>query len=132
MSTLEMTFEELKSLPPAQLAEAAGYIHRLKLASVEPRREALERSFGCLTAAEAEDLERAIAVNCERIDGGEESTITKHDRPVARLLAAERPSREQVARLFHQMDALRQTLPRSKDKTSLKDLINQGRRFCTE
>jgi len=71
MSTLEMTFEELKSLPPAQLAEAAGYIHRLKLASVEPQRGALERSFGCLTAAEAEELEQAIAVNCERIDASQ-------------------------------------------------------------
>jgi hypothetical protein len=27
------------------------------------------------------------------------------------------------------MDALRQSLPRSKDKTSLKDLMNHGRRF---
>jgi len=34
MSTLEMTFEELKRLSPAKLDEAAGYIRRLKLASV--------------------------------------------------------------------------------------------------
>jgi hypothetical protein len=27
------------------------------------------------------------------------------------------------------MDALRQSLPKSRDKTSLKDLINHGRRF---
>ena len=65
----------------------------------------------------------------ERVARGEEITITKHDRPVARLVPAERPSREQVVRLFRQMDALRQSLPRSKDKTSVKDLINQGRRF---
>ena len=71
MSTLELTFEELKSLSPAKLDEAAGYIHRLKLASVEQRREALARSFGCLTSAEAEELEEAIAANCERVDAGQ-------------------------------------------------------------
>jgi prevent-host-death family protein len=65
----------------------------------------------------------------ERIAKGEEITITKHDRPVARLVPAERPSRERVAALFRQMDALRQSLPKPKDKTSLKDLINHGRRF---
>ena len=71
MSTLEMTVEELKSLPPSQLEEAAGYIHRLKLATVEPRRGALARSFGCLTSAEADELELAIAANCERNDANQ-------------------------------------------------------------
>ncbi|MGO8678831.1 MAG: type II toxin-antitoxin system Phd/YefM family antitoxin [Limisphaerales bacterium] len=65
----------------------------------------------------------------ERVVKGEEITITKHDRPVARLVPAERPSREHVATLFRQMDALRQSLPKPKDKTTLKDLINRGRRF---
>jgi prevent-host-death family protein len=64
-----------------------------------------------------------------RVARGEEITITRHDRPVARLVPAERPSREHVATLFRQMDALRQGLPKSKDKTSLKDLIHHGRRF---
>lgn len=71
MNTLEMTVEELKSLPPSKLEDAAGYIHRLMLTSVEPRRVALERSFGCLTAAEAEELEQAITANCERIDASQ-------------------------------------------------------------
>jgi len=65
----------------------------------------------------------------ERVAKGEEITITKHDRPVARLVPADRLSREHVAAIFRQMDALRQSLPRSNDKTSLKDLINHGRRF---
>jgi prevent-host-death family protein len=65
----------------------------------------------------------------ERVAKGEEITITKHDRPVARLVPADRPSREHVAGIFRQMDALRQSLPKSKDKTNLKELINQGRRF---
>lgn len=65
----------------------------------------------------------------ERVAKGEEITITKHDLPVARLVPANRPSRQHVARIFQQMDALRQSLPKSKDKTSLKGLINEGRRF---
>ena len=65
----------------------------------------------------------------ERVAKGEEITITKHDLPVARLVPANRPSRQHIARIFQQMDALRQSLPKSKDKTSLKELINEGRRF---
>ena len=65
----------------------------------------------------------------ERVAKGEEITITKHDRPVARLVPADRPSREHVASIFRQMDVLRQSLPKPKDKTSLKELINHGRRF---
>jgi antitoxin (DNA-binding transcriptional repressor) of toxin-antitoxin stability system len=65
----------------------------------------------------------------DRVAKGEEITITRHDRPVARLIPAERPSREHIALIFRQMDALRQSLPKSKDKSTLKDLINHGRRF---
>ncbi len=66
MSTLEATVEELKSLPPAKLAEAASYIHRLKVAGSQAGRLALERAFGCLTPSEAGEMERAVASNCER------------------------------------------------------------------
>jgi len=65
----------------------------------------------------------------DRVAKGEEITITRHDRPVARLVPADRPSREHVATVFRRMDALRQSLPKSKDKTSLKGLIDEGRRF---
>jgi hypothetical protein len=71
MSTLEATFEELKSLSPAKLADAAGYIHRLKVAGGVAGRPALENAFGCLTSSEAEEMERAIASNCERIDASQ-------------------------------------------------------------
>ncbi len=71
MSTLEATFEELKSLSPAKLADAAGYIHRLKVAGGVAGRQALENAFGCLTSSEAEEMERAIASNCERIDASQ-------------------------------------------------------------
>jgi prevent-host-death family protein len=65
----------------------------------------------------------------ERVARGEEITITKHDRPVARLVPTDRPSRERVAAAFRQMDELRRRLPKPKDKTSLAELINQGRRY---
>ena len=68
MSTLEATVEELKSLPPAKLEEAAGYIHKLKEAGSRAGKLALERAFACLTPAEADELERAISNHCERID----------------------------------------------------------------
>ena len=68
LRTLEATVEELKSLTPAKLAEAASYIHKLKLVGGSARRQALENVFGCLTSSEAEEMERAIASNCERLD----------------------------------------------------------------
>lgn len=71
MSTLEATVEELKSLPPAKLAAAADYIHKLKVAGNHAGKLALERAFGCLTPSEAEDMERAIASHCERVDAGQ-------------------------------------------------------------
>jgi hypothetical protein len=71
MSKLEMTVEELKSLSPAMFEEAVGYIHKLKLADNSENKPALDRAFGCLTAAEADELERAIVANCERVDASQ-------------------------------------------------------------
>jgi prevent-host-death family protein len=65
----------------------------------------------------------------QRVAQGEEITITKHGWPLARLVPAARPSREHVAEVFRQMDALRESLPKAKAKDSLGELINQGRRF---
>jgi prevent-host-death family protein len=65
----------------------------------------------------------------DRVAEGEEITITRHDLPVARLVPAGRPAREEVAAIFRQMDDLRQTLPKARDKASLKNLIAEGRRF---
>jgi prevent-host-death family protein len=67
----------------------------------------------------------------ERVANGEEITITKHDRPLARLVPVNRPSREHVAAVFQRMDAVRESLrgTKSKDATGLKGLIDAGRRF---
>jgi antitoxin (DNA-binding transcriptional repressor) of toxin-antitoxin stability system len=65
----------------------------------------------------------------KRVARGEEITITRHDLPVARLVPAGRPSPRRCGRRFRQMDALRQSLPESRDQTGLKFLIDEGRRF---
>ena len=66
-----MTVEELKSLSPSKFEEAAGYIHRLKLADGSENKQALDRAFGCLTPEEADEMERAIVANCERVDASQ-------------------------------------------------------------
>jgi hypothetical protein len=71
MSELETIVEELKTLPPGKLAEAATYIHRLKAGSEADRDRALDRAYGCLTEAEADGLEAAIHANCESIDASQ-------------------------------------------------------------
>ena len=43
----------------------------------------------------------------ERAASGEEITITKHERPVARLVPFEKPSQVELATLFQQMEDFR-------------------------
>jgi hypothetical protein len=71
MSRLEMTVEELKSLSPAKFEAAAGYIHQLKITDSSENKRALDRASGCLTPAEADEMERAIVANCERVDASQ-------------------------------------------------------------
>ena len=93
---------------------------------VSPRHSRHSRSCAFVGAFQAKTHFSQLL---ERVAKGEEITITKHDHPVARLVPADRPSREHIATIFRRMDALRQSLPKRKDKASLKDLINEGRRF---
>jgi len=71
MSELEMIMEELKTLPPQKLKDAAGYIHSLSEIGRTNRRAALERAFGSLSEEEASEMEKAIEANCERIDASD-------------------------------------------------------------
>jgi hypothetical protein len=68
MSEIELIVEELKSLPPAKVVEAAGYIHHLKAASEAERRAALEKTAGALTPAEADEMARLIEEGCEQVE----------------------------------------------------------------
>lgn len=63
-----MIVEDLKSLPPPKLAEAAALIHRLKENTLGERLAALERSAGVWAGPEGEAIERAIKEGCEKID----------------------------------------------------------------
>lgn len=71
MSELELIVEELKTLPPEKLHDAAGYIHRLSKTGRADRRAALDRAFGRLNGEEARELEEAIEANCEKIDAAD-------------------------------------------------------------
>jgi len=63
-----MIVEELKTLPPPKLAEAAVLIHGLRENARTERLAALERSAGILTDEEGAELERVIDEGCEKID----------------------------------------------------------------
>ena len=67
----------------------------------------------------------------ERVRGGAEITITKHEKPVARLVPFETPSHVELATLFQQMEAFRTTHPlnpKGLDRVSYRDLIDGGRK----
>ena len=68
MNALEVILAELKDLPPDKLAEAMGYIRRLKEVPEAERLAALRDTAGSLTREEADDWERRINEDCERVD----------------------------------------------------------------
>ena len=67
----------------------------------------------------------------ERVSQGAEITITKHERPVARLVPFEKPSHVELATLFQQMEDFRAKHPlnpKGLEKVSYRDLIDGGRK----
>jgi len=67
----------------------------------------------------------------EHVSQGAEITITKHERPVARLVPFEKPSRVELVNLFAQMDEFRAKHPlnpKGLEKLSYRDLIEGGRK----
>ena len=67
----------------------------------------------------------------ERVSNGEEITITKHEKPVARLVPFEKPSQVELATLFAQMEEFRTNHPlnpKGLEKLSYRDLIDGGRK----
>jgi len=69
----------------------------------------------------------------DRVARGEEIVITRHDKPVARIVPEGRPSLEKVRRAIENLDSLREEISRRKgfkpltDK-EIEDTINEGRR----
>ena len=68
MSTLEMIVEELKTLPPPKLEEAAALIHGLRKVSRAEQLAILRETSGVWSGPEGEAIEKAIEEHCERID----------------------------------------------------------------
>lgn len=68
MSSLELAVATLRSLPEAFQGQAVEFIHKLHAASRQERLEALRKTEGCLSADEADAMERSIEESFERID----------------------------------------------------------------
>lgn len=68
MSTLETIVEELRTLPPQKLEEAAVLIHRLKEAGHVEHLAILRETAGVWSGPEGEAIEKAIEEGCEKID----------------------------------------------------------------
>ncbi len=67
----------------------------------------------------------------EHVSQGAEITITKHEKPVAKLVPFEKPSRVQLAELFRQMDefrAIHPLNPAGLARITYRDLIDGGRK----
>lgn len=67
----------------------------------------------------------------ERVSAGAEITITKHEKPVARLVPFDKPSQVELATLFAQMEEFRARHPlnpKGLAKLSYRDLIEEGRK----
>ena len=67
----------------------------------------------------------------ERVSHGAEVTITKHEKPVAKLVPIEKPSRLELAELFRQMDEFRAKHPlnpKGMGKLTYRNLIEGGRK----
>ena len=68
----------------------------------------------------------------ERVSRGEEIVITRHDKPVARIIPEGRPNLARIQRAVQDLRNLRQEIGKRKgfkplsDK-EIKDAINQGR-----
>jgi prevent-host-death family protein len=67
----------------------------------------------------------------EQVSQGAEVTITKHEKPIAKLVPFEKPSRVELAELFRQMNEFRAKHPlnpKGLEKLTYRDLIEGDRK----
>jgi len=67
----------------------------------------------------------------KRVSQGEEITITRHEKPVARLVPAQRPSFGDIHEAFRQMEEIQRRTGRKgarQSKLSYRQVIEEGRR----
>ena len=63
----------------------------------------------------------------QAVENGEEVTITRHGRPVARLVPADQSDRAKVREAIEWLKETRKK--RSLGGLNIKDLINEGRKY---
>ncbi len=63
----------------------------------------------------------------QRVENGEEVTITRHGKPVARLVPAEPGDRERVIKALEELKRMRKKYRLG--SRNLKDLVNEGRKI---
>jgi prevent-host-death family protein len=67
----------------------------------------------------------------ERVSKGAEITITRHEKPIAKLVPFDQPSRVELNSLFRQMDEFRAKHPLNRkglEKITYRELIDGGRK----
>ncbi|MBC7282553.1 type II toxin-antitoxin system prevent-host-death family antitoxin [Hoeflea sp.] len=75
------------------------------------------------------EARNTLSALIERVERGEEVTITRHGRPVAKLVSTETDD-ERKARVRAAIDWIRANRAgNSLDGASIKDMIEEGRRF---
>ncbi|HSO48678.1 MAG TPA: type II toxin-antitoxin system prevent-host-death family antitoxin [Rhizobiaceae bacterium] len=64
----------------------------------------------------------------ERVEKGEEVTITRHGKPVARIIAVDGDRADRARKAAERIRRRRESLPKDMlDGLSIKDLIQEGR-----
>ena len=79
----------------------------------------------------AYEAKTKLAELLTRAQAGEVFTITKHDRPVAKLVPLDNAPRTNLKEIFRQMDEIRartELNPSGKEKLTIKQLIEEGRK----
>ena len=85
----------------------------------------------CVTALEAKTRFGQIL---DRVSRGEEVIVTRHDKPVARIVPAGRPAREEVRAAAEDLRELRRAIEARRGEQpaltadDIKSLIEEGRR----
>ncbi len=67
----------------------------------------------------------------ERVNQGEEITITRHDKPIARLVPVNRPSQFEIKEAFKKLDEIGRRSPLNppgQAKLTYRQLIEDGRK----
>lgn len=74
------------------------------------------------------DLKNKLSAVLEEVLAGKEVTVTKHGRPIARIAPVTAPGLEDRVAAVAAIHALGNTVRRSPNEKSARELIDEGRR----